>query len=137
MKAISIRQPWAWAIIHAGKDIENRSRATSHRGHLLIHAAKTMTRGEYDSAADFMIAIGVRPPPFDELQRGGIIGVVDHFGCVMRSTSQWFAGPYGYQLRNPKPLSIIPCKGQLGFFDVPLVLDPIHLCASDPKEPAL
>ena len=24
MKALSIRQPWAWAILHAGKDIENR-----------------------------------------------------------------------------------------------------------------
>lgn len=23
--ALSVRQPWAWAIIHAGKDIENRS----------------------------------------------------------------------------------------------------------------
>lgn len=22
--ALSIRQPWAWAILHAGKDIENR-----------------------------------------------------------------------------------------------------------------
>lgn len=24
MKAISVRQPWAWLIIHGGKDIENR-----------------------------------------------------------------------------------------------------------------
>ena len=24
MKALSIRQPWAWLILHAGKDIENR-----------------------------------------------------------------------------------------------------------------
>ena len=23
-KALSVRQPWAWAIIHGGKDIENR-----------------------------------------------------------------------------------------------------------------
>ncbi len=25
MLALSIRQPWAWAVIHAGKDVENRS----------------------------------------------------------------------------------------------------------------
>jgi len=25
MKAITIKQPWAWAIVFAGKDIENRS----------------------------------------------------------------------------------------------------------------
>ena len=27
MKAISIRQPWAWAILHAGKRVENRGPA--------------------------------------------------------------------------------------------------------------
>jgi hypothetical protein len=25
MKAIAIRPPWAWAILHASKDIENRT----------------------------------------------------------------------------------------------------------------
>lgn len=25
MKVLTVRQPWAWAIIHGGKDIENRS----------------------------------------------------------------------------------------------------------------
>ncbi len=25
MKALSIQQPWAWLILHGGKDIENRS----------------------------------------------------------------------------------------------------------------
>jgi hypothetical protein len=24
MKAITVKQPWAWAIIHGGKDIENK-----------------------------------------------------------------------------------------------------------------
>lgn len=29
--ALSVRQPWAWAIIHAGKDIENRTwQAVNH-----------------------------------------------------------------------------------------------------------
>ena len=27
MKALTIRQPWLWAILHAGKRIENRGRA--------------------------------------------------------------------------------------------------------------
>ena len=38
MKAITIKQPWAWAIIFAGKDIENRTWHTHDRGPLLIHA---------------------------------------------------------------------------------------------------
>jgi hypothetical protein len=37
-EAISVRQPWANAIMLA-KDIENRSRYFSHRGPLLIHAS--------------------------------------------------------------------------------------------------
>ena len=24
--ALSVRQPWAWAIIHGGKDVENRTK---------------------------------------------------------------------------------------------------------------
>lgn len=41
MKALTVRQPWAWAIIHGGKDVENRSRniVGSYRGPLAIHAA--------------------------------------------------------------------------------------------------
>ena len=43
--ALSVRQPWAWAIIHAGKDIENRSwqavnRGLDQRGRIAVHAAK-------------------------------------------------------------------------------------------------
>ena len=46
--AISIRQPWAWAIFHAGKDIENRgpmaSKALFRPGlRVAIHASKGMT----------------------------------------------------------------------------------------------
>lgn len=40
MKALSIRQPWAWMILHAGKDIENREWPTRFRGRVLIHASK-------------------------------------------------------------------------------------------------
>jgi hypothetical protein len=49
MKALSIRQPWAWLILHAGKDIENRDWPTRFRGRFLIHAAKGMTRDEYEN----------------------------------------------------------------------------------------
>lgn len=32
LPAISIRQPWAWLILNAGKDIENRDWPTNFRG---------------------------------------------------------------------------------------------------------
>lgn len=79
MKALSIRQPWAWAILHAGKRIENRDwrGAPAYRGPILIHAAKGCTRGEYEEAVDAIevtIDPALRVPPLRELDRGGIVG---------------------------------------------------------------
>ncbi len=54
----------------------------------------------------------------NELERGGIIGSVDIVDCVRHSSSPWFAGPIGFVLRDPQPLTFTPYKGQLGFFDV-------------------
>jgi len=54
LPVLSIRQPWAWAIVHAGKDIENRNWPTRFRGRFLIHAAKGCTREEYLDACAFM-----------------------------------------------------------------------------------
>lgn len=40
MRVLTVRQPWAWAIIHGGKDVENRVRniAGAYRGPVAIHA---------------------------------------------------------------------------------------------------
>lgn len=40
LRILTVRQPWAWAIIHAGKDVENRTRniAGDYRGPVAIHA---------------------------------------------------------------------------------------------------
>ena len=43
LKALSIRQPWAWLIVNGFKDVENRNWRTHWRGRLLIHASKGMT----------------------------------------------------------------------------------------------
>jgi hypothetical protein len=54
-----------------------------------------------------------------QMVRGAIIGVVDVGDCVDKHKSKWFGGPYGYVLKNPRPLSKpIPCKGMLGFWKV-------------------
>jgi hypothetical protein len=51
MRAITVRQPWAWAIMHGGKDVENRSRniAGSYRGPVAVTAGLQIDRG-YDTA---------------------------------------------------------------------------------------
>ena len=120
MKALSIRQPWAWLIIHGGKDIENRSWHTKFRGRFLVHASKGMTKAEYFEAEQFCINFGLDvPPEFAELQHGGIIGLVDLIDSADHSNSPWYMGQKGFVLRDPKPLPFTPLKGRLGFFEVP------------------
>lgn len=123
--ALSVRQPWAWAIIHCGKNIENRSwRAVNHglrqRGRICIHAAKGMTRDAYEDAQDFMAHLGVHsvtPPAPHELLRGGIIGAVEVVDVVTEHVSPWFMGPRGLVLRDPVPCTFIPAVGALGYFE--------------------
>jgi hypothetical protein len=119
--ALSVRQPWAWAIVHAGKDIENRSwrrpnPALNYRGDFAVHAAKGMTRDEYEDAADFMADLGITVPPAAELQRAGIVGVSTLADIVRDSESRWYMGGCGLQLANTRPVPFIPSVGELGFF---------------------
>jgi hypothetical protein len=122
---LSVRQPWAWAIIDIGKDVENRIWKTRIRGSVLIHASQGCTTAEYDEAREFIYRAcpsmfsPIEIPALSSLERGGIIGAVDLVDCVTTSNSPWFTGDYGFVLRNPRPLPFIPCKGALGFFACP------------------
>ena len=122
MKAISLTSPWAWAILHAGKRIENRCWSSSHRGRVGLHAAKGMTQEDYESAEFFMRSIPGCPPlpDFHDLPRGAMVGSIEIVDCVKASDSPWFQGPYGFVLRNPICLRApVPCKGALNFWDIP------------------
>lgn len=119
MKALSIRQPWAWLIINAGKDIENRSWPTRFRGRFLVHAAKGMTRAEYDDTAEWVaLTRNIALPPMAELLRGGIVGAAELVDCVDDHLSPWYMGQKAFVLRDANPLPFVPYKGQLGFFEV-------------------
>lgn len=122
IKALSVRQPWAWAIMHAGKDIENRSwQAVNHglsfRGQIVLHSAKGMTQYEYKSAAEFMQSIGITCPTAFDLCRGAAIGTVEVVDVVCEHSSPWFFGPRGLVLRSPKPMTPAPVSGALGYFN--------------------
>ncbi len=120
MKALSIRQPWAWLIVHGGKDIENRSWRTKFRGRFLVHAAQGMTRREWSDAVVFCNEHRLPlPPHFSKLQRGGIIGSVELVDSLDTSDSPWYMGEKAFVLRDPKPLSFTAFKGRLNFFEVP------------------
>lgn len=131
MKTLSIRQPWAWLILHAGKDYENRDWYTGVRGRIQVHAGKGMTRDEYEDAMDTYeraAECSIRIPSFEELERGGIVGEVEITDCIDTNNldekgekypSPWLSGRFGFKLANPKPLPFRPWRGQLGFFDAP------------------
>lgn len=118
--ALSIRQPWAWLILHAEKDVENRTWRTRFRGRFLIHAAKEMSRAEYNYArrfSDFVAGHSVHLPAMSDLPRGGIVGEVEIVDCVRESGSLWHQdGCWGFVLKNPRPLQFRACRGRLGFF---------------------
>lgn len=125
MKALSIRQPWAWLILHGGKDVENREWPTAFRGEVLIHAGKTMTRGDYEACAlfcsgmpDGALPADFRFPSFDELkgQLGGVVGKMRIADCVTQSPSPWFCGRFGFVIEAAETRPFKACKGSLGFF---------------------
>lgn len=128
MKALSIRQPWAWAILHAGKDVENRDWRTRVRGRVLIHASATNRLAEFEAFYATRRAISDRVPGLlgwthidrDSLVYGALIGSVEIVDCVNSSASPWFFGDFGFVLREPRLFQRpIPWRGSLGFFDVP------------------
>jgi hypothetical protein len=116
MKAISIRQPWAALIVAGIKDIENRSWPTKYRGQLLIHASQKFDKVGLEMMKKMKIPEIIIKTMKD--YRGGIIGEVNLVDCVKESKSEWFEGPYGFVIKNARPLWFKPCKGKLGIFDV-------------------
>lgn len=123
MKAISIRQPWAWLIVNGFKDIENRSWNTKFRGPILIHASsRRPTKAEVVEAREILkkshgIQVALSMPQFDQFQLGGFVGMATITGCVSGSTSPWFFGPTGFTLAEAKPLRFHAYRGQLSIFE--------------------
>lgn len=115
--ALSIQQPWAWAILFAGKDIENRTWWPHQRflnQNIYIHAGKRIDREGFD---DIESICGRRPPL--DLPTGALVGVVRLHSAVSfeKTTSRWACGPVCFVLGNPRPFDWpVPCRGQLGFF---------------------
>lgn len=114
IRTLTIKQPWAWAIFHGGKDIENRSWATQVRGPVAIHAAATKPDPE---DVERLRKTMKRKVP-DELPTGVILGLVEIVDCVTNTSSPWAEkGQVHFVLKSPRPLEHpVPAKGGLGFW---------------------
>lgn len=120
VRLLTVRQPWAWAIVHSTKRVENRSWSTAYRGPVLIHAGKLRSRREYDDSVDYLRKrIGrARIPAFDQIESGGIVGcaeIVDVLPNGSRPKNKWAqSGAFGWHLARVRELPFVELTGRLG-----------------------
>jgi len=120
MKALSVRQPWAFFLINGEKSIEWRSWQTKHRGDLLICASSRRTAG-----IDFP---DIDPAEIKRLMPLGVaIGVVSlvdvhPFGRkdISAALMEEIPDPPGFawMIENPRKIEPFPVKGKLHLFEV-------------------
>jgi len=133
MKALSIRQPYAWLIVSGIKTLENRTWRTDYRGPLLIHAGLRIDEAMIRHILRQCRSVG-EPITRDEMSEmrigGAVVGVVDLVDCTQSPTgedAQWHnPGAWAWILRNPRQISPIPARGRLGLFDLDIT-PPINI----------
>lgn len=148
MKALSIKQPWAWLICKGYKDVENRNWGTSYTGRIYIHASKNFDNSAFNFIRDKVDDCVWQSIYYGKLSLGAIIGEAtltnvirkihltesDHVDIGSQQAeleylkrtcpsyfSPWFTGKYGFVLVNPVLYEKpVPYRGKLGLFDVNL-----------------
>src|SRR5437016_5848047 len=114
--ALSLRQPWVYAILHLGKDIENRTWRSRYRGRVILHASRTMD----EAGVKYLREAGFPVP--EVLPMGAYVGEVTITDCrpLAECASRWAFGPWCYILERPVAYETpIPGPGRLGFYPVP------------------
>ena len=119
MKALTVHQPWAWAIINGRKRVENRKWSTRVRGRIAIHSSQTRDPNWRQLAA--MLEDAATWKACNESPNGAILGTVELVDCVEESNDYSFSGkPYGWVLAHPWPLrKPIQVRGNQGLWTVP------------------
>ena len=112
MKALTIRQPWADAIAHQSKRVENRTWKNAYRGPFLIHAGAA-----HDPQA---VIYGPRPDV-----RSAVLAIANIADCHWSDDGQC-CGPWGeervyhWTLTEVRALPHpIARKGRLGLWTAP------------------
>lgn len=100
--ALSVRQPWAEAIMQGGKTEEYRGFPTHVRGLVYLYAAsRKPTDAEWQAAKEFY---GVNRSDIGRKAYGQILGTVEVVGCKRRSNGQGYAWLLSQPVRFKKPL---------------------------------
>jgi ASCH domain len=118
MKALSVRQPWAWLIVQGTKRVENRTWPTSYRGPLCIHAG--LSRSDYHGPDED--DYGEDIPELGPEHFGALVGLVTLVDCVPVEDVEdqdYAEGPWCWILEDARAFPPIPLKGRLGIFTLP------------------
>lgn len=126
IKAITLYQPWAEAIMMGLKHYETRSWGTKYRGRLVIHAAAGPPMEDAMwHLQDLCAQHGCEIPVGYQLRRGEVLGVVDLVDCVQmtpeliakqgpteRALGDWQVGRWAWKVKNPREVNErTPWKG--------------------------
>jgi hypothetical protein len=119
LRALTVQQPWAWAIIHGGKDVENRGRNRHLRGRFYVHAGL-----KHSTQNDAFVRHHARVRALPERRYGHIIGTEELYDVLPPMDPPAFDGPWAFAnqwlwlLRDPRPLSRpIAATGRLGWWE--------------------
>lgn len=128
--ALSVRNPWAWAIFHAGKDVENRTVEPPRNfvgRRIAIHVGTTFGKEERAELA-LLQDVGMVPRSLAEADlramSGRIVGHVLLDGAIDDShelafESGWYGGPHGWILLDRILLAEpVPARGMLGLWPI-------------------
>lgn len=137
MKALTLIQPWAHAIVHWGKRVENRGWKPPERvigKRIAIHAGAKFEKDTFDDLTKFYNPKRDESTPVVRKAIAGtavVAGWIDADGGHSRSLTQleanearassWYVhGQIGWVLRDVRELPApVPCKGALGLWDAP------------------
>jgi ASCH domain len=118
-RSLTVRQPWAALIMAGVKDVENRTKPTSFRGRLAIHAALRFADPSAGLVlADVAAALGLCKGAVPRLPRGVVLGTVELHDCRRDSGSRWaIPDQWHWLVRDPRPLpDPVPARGRLGLW---------------------
>jgi hypothetical protein len=138
MRALTLWQPWAWAVAAGYKPVENRPWAPPANMigvPFAIHAGKRWDWKGEDAIGAARVALPASDPLIEA--RGAVIGIATvervvrsnatpgfdnaHPGTLTDEQRLWYFGPYGWLLRDVVRLSEpIPCRGSQLFWTLPM-----------------
>lgn len=101
-RALSLKAPYAWAVIHGDKDVENRTWWTEIRGDFWIASSAQVTSAYFQSACETIkrVAPHLKVPPLEEHVLGAIIGRASIVDCILPGGLAFVDKPHAQAARS-------------------------------------